>query len=160
MRIIQRSSIYPFATWLSLLFLSLVFLTAAPVACGGSQARDWIGAAVAILLQSHSNLGSEPHLWPTPQLTAMSDLVNALIGGRGWTRILMDTSWVLYCWATPGTLLLVFIIPFLSIYTHIHIIYMFFSKPFESRLYTSWPFYPLILQCIFLKNKDVFLHNI
>ena len=32
-----------------------------------------IGAIAAGLCQSHSNLGSEPHLQPTPQLTAMLD---------------------------------------------------------------------------------------
>ena len=42
---------------------------AAPVAYGGSQAR----AVAASLCQSHSNMESEPHLRPTPQLMAMSD---------------------------------------------------------------------------------------
>ena len=43
---------------------------AAPTAYGGSQARGPIGAAATGLHQSHSNAGSEPHLQPTPQLTA------------------------------------------------------------------------------------------
>ena len=42
-------------------------------AYGGSQARGWIRAVVARLCHSHSNLGSEPPLWPTPQLTATPD---------------------------------------------------------------------------------------
>ena len=46
---------------------------AAPVAYGGSQSRGWIGDVAAGLRQSHSNSGSEPHLQPTPQLTAMPD---------------------------------------------------------------------------------------
>ena len=46
---------------------------AAPSACGGSQARDQIGAVATGLCQSHSNTGSEPHLQPTPQLTARPD---------------------------------------------------------------------------------------
>ena len=46
---------------------------AAPAAYGGSQARGRIGAAATGLRQSHSNSGSEPHLQPTPQLTAMPD---------------------------------------------------------------------------------------
>ena len=37
---------------------------AAPAAYGGSQARGRIGAAAAGLCQSHSNAGSELHLWP------------------------------------------------------------------------------------------------
>ena len=48
---------------------------AAPLACGGSQARGQIGAVAAGLRQSHSNPGSEPQprLQPTPQLKAMPD---------------------------------------------------------------------------------------
>ena len=48
------------------------FLGGAPAAYGGSQARGWIGAAAAGLHHSysHSHMGSEPHLRPTPQLTA------------------------------------------------------------------------------------------
>ena len=38
-----------------------------------SQARGRIGAAAAGLCHSHSNLGSEPCLWPTPQVTSMPD---------------------------------------------------------------------------------------
>ena len=55
------------------LSLSLSF-RAAPVAYGGSQARGWIGGAVAAsLCHSHSNVGSRLRLQPTPQLMAMSD---------------------------------------------------------------------------------------
>ena len=39
----------------------------------GSHARGLIGAVAAGLCQRHSNVGSEPHLQPTPQLTAMPD---------------------------------------------------------------------------------------
>ena len=46
---------------------------AAPAAYGGSQARGPIGAVATGLRQSHSNAGSEPHLQPTPQLTATPD---------------------------------------------------------------------------------------
>ena len=38
------------------------FFRAAPVACGGSQAKGPIGAVAAGLHQSHSNTRSEPHL--------------------------------------------------------------------------------------------------
>ena len=34
------------------------------------QARGRIGATAAGLYHSHSNVGSEPHWWPTPQYTA------------------------------------------------------------------------------------------
>ena len=46
---------------------------AAPAAYGGSQARGLIGAVATGLRQSHSNVGSEPCLQPTPQLTATPD---------------------------------------------------------------------------------------
>jgi len=46
---------------------------AAPVAYGGSQARGLIRATAAGLRQSHSNVGSEPCLQPTPQLMATPD---------------------------------------------------------------------------------------
>ena len=55
----------PFFFWL--------FFRAAPLACGGSQARGLIGAAAAGLCHCHSNARSEPHLRPTPQLTATPD---------------------------------------------------------------------------------------
>ena len=45
----------------------------APTAYGGSQARGLIRARAAGLPHSHSNMGSEPGLWPTPQLTATPD---------------------------------------------------------------------------------------
>ena len=54
-------------------FVFLRFSGAAPAAYGGSQAGGPIRAVAAGLHQSHSNLGSETHLQPTPQLTAMLD---------------------------------------------------------------------------------------
>ena len=61
------------------LFLLLAFFClfalsrAASAAYGGSQARGQIGAVATGLCQSHSNVGSELHLRPTPQLMAMPD---------------------------------------------------------------------------------------
>ena len=54
-------------------FWSVVFSRATPAAYGSSQARGWIGVVATSLHHSHSNEGSEPHLWPTPQLTATLD---------------------------------------------------------------------------------------
>ena len=54
-------------------FFFFAFSWATPVAYVGSQARGPIGAAATGLRQSHSNAGSEPHLQPTPQLTATPD---------------------------------------------------------------------------------------
>ena len=55
------------------IFCLFVFSRAAPAAYGGSQARGLIGAVAAGLWQRHSNVGTEPHLRPTPQLTEMLD---------------------------------------------------------------------------------------
>ena len=55
------------------LFIYLAFFRATPAAYGGFQARGLIGAVAASLHQSHSNSGSEPHLRPTPQVTATLD---------------------------------------------------------------------------------------
>ena len=54
-------------------FLFSLLFRATPTAYGGSQARGQIGAIAAGLHHSHSNVGSEPHRRPTPQLTAMPD---------------------------------------------------------------------------------------
>ena len=64
-----------------------------------SQARGWLGAVAVTLHHSHSKARSELCLQPTPQLMAMPDL-NPLRETRDWTLILMDTSWICYCWAT------------------------------------------------------------
>ena len=48
------------------------FFRAAPVAYGSSQARGWIGATADGLHHSHSNMGSEPGLWPTAHHNAGS----------------------------------------------------------------------------------------
>ena len=67
---ILKHSIYNFFFFC---LLSFVFSRAAPMACGGSQARGLIRAIAAGLRHSHSNMGSEQCLWPTPQFTAMPD---------------------------------------------------------------------------------------
>ena len=54
-------------------FFFFAFSRAVPVACGGSQVRGQIGAVAAGLHQSHSNVGSEPRLQPTPQLMVTQD---------------------------------------------------------------------------------------
>ena len=53
------------------LFFFVFFSRAPPTAYGGSQARGLIGAIAAGLCQSHSNMESKLHVWPTPQVTAM-----------------------------------------------------------------------------------------
>ena len=63
------------------LFFFFLF-RATPAAYEGSQARGGFGAGVDGLSLSHSNARSEPHLWPTPQLTATPD-PSATERGRG-----------------------------------------------------------------------------
>jgi len=59
---------------------------AAPVACGGSQARGLIGVVATSRHHSHSNARSEPRLRPAPQLTAMRVRYLALFSGLGVQR--------------------------------------------------------------------------
>ena len=75
---------------------------AAPTADGSFQARGRIGVAAAGLSHSHSNVGSEPHLWPTPQLMA------TLSRARNQTRVFIDTGWVHYRGAVMGTSCILF----------------------------------------------------
>ena len=83
-------------------FIIFLFLfMALPVAYGSSQARGQIEAAAAGLCHSHSNWGSELRLQPTLQLVAAPTL-NPQCDTKDRTCILMDTSWVCYCWAMTG----------------------------------------------------------
>ena len=54
------------STFLFFSFLFLLPFRAAPAAYGSSQARNQIRAVAASLHHSHSNMESEPCLWPTP----------------------------------------------------------------------------------------------
>ena len=64
---------------------------AASAAYGDSQARGQIVAVATGLSQSHSNLGSEPCLQPTPQLTECQ-ILNPLSKARDRTRNIMVPS--------------------------------------------------------------------
>ena len=58
---------------LFVLFCLFAISWAAPSAYGSSQARGPIRAVATSLRHSHSNVGSELHLQPTPRLTATLD---------------------------------------------------------------------------------------
>ena len=53
--------------------ITFFFFRALPTAHRNSQARGRIGPTAASPHQGHSNARSEPHLQPTPQLTATLD---------------------------------------------------------------------------------------
>ena len=98
---------------LSLSFGLFVCFRAAPVAYASSQARGQMRAAAASLdHNSHSNLGSEPPLEPTSQLTA-NWILDLLSEARDGISILMDTSRVHFRCTTTGTPPL----PFVNSYT-------------------------------------------
>ena len=56
-----------------IIIINIFLLRATLAAYGIYQARGQIRATDANLCHSHSNTGSELHLWPIPQLTAMPD---------------------------------------------------------------------------------------
>ena len=60
-------------SFLFFFFFVFCLFRAMPAAYGGSQARGLIGTLATGLHHSHSNVGSELGLRPTPQLTATLD---------------------------------------------------------------------------------------
>ena len=62
-----------------LFYLYLLF-RATTVAYGSLQAKGRMGATATGLHHSHSNMGSKPHLQPTPQLTTMPELTEQAQG--------------------------------------------------------------------------------
>ena len=82
---------------------------AAPSAYGCSLARGQIGATAASLC--HSNEGSEPLLWTTPQIMATQwamgqthILIDASQGPYHWST--KRTSHLMYCWIKPTSIFL------------------------------------------------------
>ena len=80
-RVVERerglSGVFLFFIYLFLFFISFfvfsAFSRAALTAYEDSQARGLIGAVATRLHHSHSHMGSEPRLQPTPQLPATPD---------------------------------------------------------------------------------------
>ena len=58
---------------ITVIIIIILLFRATPATYGGSQARGWVEAAAASLYHSYSDVGSELHLRPTPQLMAMLD---------------------------------------------------------------------------------------
>ena len=71
----QRTPALKLHTWNNGYFIYFILLLfrAVPATYGDSQARRLIRDVPAGLHHSHTNSGSEPHLQPTPELTATPD---------------------------------------------------------------------------------------
>ena len=110
------------------IFFSFLLFRATPVAYGSSRARGQIRTVAAGLHHRYSTAGSEPSLWPTPRQRQIPNMVTVMTGDdthinfifsflflalfptclplsevRNQTRILMDTSWICFHWATMRT---------------------------------------------------------
>ena len=118
-------------------FLAFWLFRATLVAHGGSQARGWMRATAAGLCHSHSNLGSKPHLQPTPQLTAtwiLNPLSEAGIEPAS-SRMLVG---FVNRWATAATL------------KHVHF-WSYSIQAFLPSLRPTWPTWcPLRVLFLFL----------
>ena len=68
--LLGRQDLVPLYLFIYLFIYLFLLFRATPTAHGGSQARGQIRATAASLRHGHSNAGSEPHLRPTPELTA------------------------------------------------------------------------------------------
>ena len=90
-------------SFLSLSFLLSFLFKVESKACGSFQARGWIGATATSLHNSHSNVGSEPHLQPTHHSSRHRWIPDPLSEARDQTCILMDSSRICFHWATTGT---------------------------------------------------------
>ena len=103
-----------FLPWFWAFFFFFFLFRATLMAYGGTQARGWIRATDA----SHSNTGSEPGLWPTPQPTQCW-ILNQLSEPRNRTCNFMVTSQIHFCCTTVGTPgLIIFIVTFPSLCYH------------------------------------------
>ena len=87
-----------FILWIFFFFLFRATLTA----YGGSQARRQIGATVASLHHSHSNVGSS-HISDLHRSSRWCQILNPLSEARDQTCNLMVPSRIHFCCATPGT---------------------------------------------------------
>ena len=121
-------------SFFSCFFLSLSFFflfRATPVAYGSFWTRDWIGAHATDIEMLDPSCICDLHyssLW--------CQILNPLSGARGWTGILMDTSWVHYRWTTMETPYISFsmkCIPYFFAHSFIGF-FVFFFLYFRSSL--------------------------
>ena len=76
---------------------------AAPAAYGSSQARGWIRATAASLQPQLMPMQDPNYICDLRHSSCQRRIPNSLSEARDQTRVLMDTSWVHYRWATMGT---------------------------------------------------------
>ena len=74
---------------------------ATPAAYESFQARGPIRATVAGLRHSHSNVGSKPCL-TLHHSSWQCQILNPLREARDWTCVLIDASWIRFCWELPS----------------------------------------------------------
>ena len=84
------------------ILLFLLFFRAVPVAYGSSQARGWIRAAAAAYTTATATQDLT-YVCSLYHSLEQHQILSLLSKARNWTHILMDTSWVCYCWTATGT---------------------------------------------------------
>ena len=80
-----------------------VFFRAIPAAYRGSQVRGQIRAIATKPVPQPQPCPIWSHIFDLHHSLRQCRILNPLMKGRNWTHILMDTSWIPYCWATTGT---------------------------------------------------------
>ena len=85
-----------------ILSVILIFLRAASMAYGNLQARDRIRAAAAILPTATATRNPSC-ICDLHHSSQQCQILNWVSEAKDGTRILMDSSWVWYHWATTGT---------------------------------------------------------
>ena len=89
--------------WMEGNFFFFGLFRAHPVACGSSQARGQTRAVAASLLTAKAT-PDPSHVCDLHCSSLQCRILDPLREARDRTHILMDTSWVCYCWATTELL--------------------------------------------------------
>ena len=86
------------------LFVCFSFFRDAPLAYGSFQARGWIRVAACTTAYTRATAMPDPsRVCKLQGSSRQCRICNQLSRARDWICILMDTSWVCYCWARMGT---------------------------------------------------------
>jgi len=82
--------------------LFLLLFRPVPEACGICQARGWIRAAAEAYARATATPGPSC-VCDLHHSSQQYQILNPLSQARDWTHVLLDTSWVCYCWTTTET---------------------------------------------------------